>query len=106
LLTAKNIAENFKLNKNNEFTITSTKVFSSSKYKVTNRKIALDRIENSIQCAEFYKNRLYVFHKLTSLSPEIGIKYIHDGYLSMNYCCMNEIMQMIYALKYYEGHEV
>ncbi len=70
LLTSEDITENFSLNKNNEFAIVSSRVFSSSKYQITNRKLALDRIENSIQCAEFYKNRLYVFHKSASLVPD------------------------------------
>ncbi len=70
LLTSKDIAENFKIDKNNEFKIATSKVFSLSKYQVTSRKYALDRIENSIQCAEFYKNRFYVFHRLPSLEPD------------------------------------
>ena len=39
-------------------------------------------------------------------SWKLGLQFIHDGYISMNDCCVNEIMERIYALKYYEGHEV
>jgi len=70
LLTSEDIVENFSLNENNEFPIITNRVFSSSKYQIFNRKLALDRIENSIQCAEFYKNRLYVFSKLSSSIPD------------------------------------
>ena len=40
------------------------------------------------------------------LSWKLGLQFIHDGHISMNDCCVNEIMERIYALKYYEGHEV
>ena len=40
------------------------------------------------------------------LSWKIGLQFIRNGYISMNECCLNEIMERIYALKYYEGHEV
>lgn len=70
LLTSKDISENFYINKDNEFVIASKKVFSSSKYQIKNKKYSLDRIESSIQCAEFYKNRLYVFYKTSSVSPD------------------------------------
>ena len=70
LLTSKDISESFSINKDNNFVIPSKKVFSSSKYQINNKKRSLDRIESSIQCAEFYKNRLYVFHKTTSVNPD------------------------------------
>lgn len=70
LLTSEDITENFSLNDNNEFSIRSNRVFSSSKYQISNRKLTLDRIENSIQCSEFYKNRLYIFHNLASSVPD------------------------------------
>jgi hypothetical protein len=70
LLTSEDIIKNFPLSKNNVFSILSSKIFSTSKYQITNRKLALDRIENSIQCADFYKNRLYVFKTISSEAPD------------------------------------
>ncbi len=68
LLTAKDIFESFSVNKDHDFVINSKTVLSSSKYQIKNKKRSLDRIENFIQCAEFYKNRLYVFRKISSVN--------------------------------------
>jgi hypothetical protein len=70
LLTSKDISEDFIPNEKGEYVISSKKVFMSSKYKVEDKKKCLDRMENSIQCAEFYKNRLYAFHNKTSTVPD------------------------------------
>ena len=45
-------------------------VFASPKYLITSRKKSLERIENSIQCAEFYKNRSFIFSRLASVNPD------------------------------------
>ena len=70
LLTAKDIVNDFPINNNNEYVIASNKVILSNKYKIVNRKFSLNRIEQSINCAEFSKNRLYVFHKISSVIPD------------------------------------
>lgn len=70
LLTSSDISQDFEINNKNEFVIPSRKVFASSKYQITNRKNSLDRIENSIQCAEFYKNRFFIASRLSSLNPD------------------------------------
>ena len=70
LLTSRDISEYFEINSENKFVVPSQKVFASSKYQITNRKNSLDRIENSIQCAEFYKNRFFIASRLTSLNPD------------------------------------
>jgi hypothetical protein len=71
LLTAKDISENFLINADGKYEVSSRAVFASPKYLINSRKNCLDRIENSIQCAEFYKNRAFVFSRLdTSSSPD------------------------------------
>lgn len=70
LLNSNDISSDFTINGKEEFVISSRSVFSSPKYKITNRKNSLDRIESSIQCAEFYKNRLYAFQNISSTSPD------------------------------------
>jgi len=70
LLTSSDISKDFEINNKNEFVIPSLKVFASSKYQITNRKNSLDRIENSIQCAEFYKNRFFIASRHSSLNPD------------------------------------
>lgn len=73
LLSAEDIFENFYLNKsNNKFTIPSKKVFSSM-YEILNSKHSLDRIEDSIRCAEFYKNRNFLFSSLSSVKSSFDI---------------------------------
>ncbi|HUT71039.1 MAG TPA: hypothetical protein VMW89_10215 [Desulfatiglandales bacterium] len=47
LLTSKDISENFSINKNSDFVIATSKVISSSKFQITNRKHSLDRIETA-----------------------------------------------------------
>ena len=69
LLTSRDILEDFTINNANTFVISSKKVFESPKYKIKSRKNSLDRIENSIQCAEFYKNRFFIASRLPSLNP-------------------------------------
>lgn len=70
LLTSSDISEDFEINSENKFVISSKKVFESPKYKITNRKNSLDRIEKSIQCAEFYKNRFFIASRLSSFNPD------------------------------------
>ncbi len=69
LLTSKDITEDFSINKD-KFVVPSRKVFSSSKYQIKNRRLSLDRMEALIQCAEFYKNRNFVFSRLSSMAPD------------------------------------
>ena len=68
LLTATDIADDFAQTEDSKFDVSSRAVFESPKYLVANRKHGLDRIENSIQCAEFYKNRVFVFSRLDESS--------------------------------------
>lgn len=70
LLFSRDILEDFPLNDNDQFVVSSKKIFTSPKYQVMNKKNALDRIESSIQCAEFYKNRFFLFSKLSSAQPD------------------------------------
>jgi len=70
LLNSKDISNDFTINGKEEYVISSRRVFSSPKYKVTNKTNCLDRIETSIQCAEFYKNRLYAFQNVSSTDPD------------------------------------
>jgi len=69
LLTSKDIKENFEISKD-KFVVPSRRVFSSSKYQIKNKRLSLDRMETSIQCAEFYKNRRFVFSRLSSVNPD------------------------------------
>lgn len=71
LLTSKEITNDFSTNEKNEFIIPSRKLFASQKYQVIEKKISLDRIENHIQYAEFYKNRLFAFSGLSSGTPDL-----------------------------------
>lgn len=70
LLTAKDISEDFHVNADKKYEVSSRIVFASSNYRITSKKTSLDRIENSIQCAEFYKNRSFIFSGLTSAIPD------------------------------------
>ncbi|MCJ7603670.1 MAG: hypothetical protein MUO63_19480 [Desulfobulbaceae bacterium] len=70
LLNSKDISEDFETNVKGEYIISSKSVFASPKYKITNKKKCLDRIETSIQCAEFFKNRLYAFQNISSTNPD------------------------------------
>jgi len=72
LLTSKDISESFETNGKGEYIIPSKSVFLSPKYKITNKKKCLDRIETLIQCAEFFKNRLYAFQNISSTNPDFN----------------------------------
>jgi hypothetical protein len=72
LLTSRDILEDFTINNENKYVISSKKVFESLKYKITSMKNSLDRIENSIQCAEFYKNRFFIASKLPLFNPDFN----------------------------------
>lgn len=50
----------------------SGRVLSSAKYRVISNKRALDRIEQAIRCAEFSRNRAFVFSRLNSPDPDLG----------------------------------
>ena len=71
LLTTKDISEDFSINKD-MFVVPSRKVFSSPKYEIKCRKNTLDRMEYSIQCAEFYKNRSFIYSRLSSVAPNFN----------------------------------
>lgn len=68
-LTAKDIVENFSLNADNEYSI-STKALLE-RYLVIDRKHILDYIERSIQCVDFYKNRMFIFNDISSFTPDL-----------------------------------
>lgn len=69
LLSSTDIVERFPEN-DGVYNIVSNAVFASKRYEIQSKKLALDRIESSIQCAEFYKNRLYIFAQPTSGKPD------------------------------------
>ncbi len=69
LLSAKDIVDNFNTNEKNEYVIATSKVISH--FEVKKKSMALDRIEYSIQHAEFYKNRLFVFKQLAAVFPDL-----------------------------------
>jgi hypothetical protein len=76
LLSAKDIVANFKINNNGSYRLLTDKIIS--KFLIVDRSRSLDYIENSIQCAEFYKNRIYVFNELNSVEPDFDA--IHPDY--------------------------
>lgn len=76
LLSANDIFENFKINNKNQYLIDTNKLIQ--KFKIHSKKSSLDFIESSIQCAEFYKNRIYVFRSLSSDKPDFNA--IHPEY--------------------------
>lgn len=70
LLSADDIFKDFYLDKKKEkFIIPSRKVFLPM-YAIMNNKHSLDRIENSIKCVEFYKNRSFLFTSLSSVKDD------------------------------------
>ena len=71
LLTSDDIFSDFPL-RGDKFAIRAGRVFSSWKYRVTNRKHTLDRIERAIRCVQFYKNRTFLFSRLYSEEPDYG----------------------------------
>ncbi len=71
LLSTEDIVNNFELDiEKNKFVIPSKKV-SLLSYKIENRKGSLDIIEKSIERAEFYKNRSFVFVNLPSIKKPL-----------------------------------
>jgi hypothetical protein len=70
LLRAEDISKGFPINKDGKYVVSSRKVLSSSRYQIENRRRSLDRMEQSIQCAEFYKNRSFIFSRLSSVNPD------------------------------------
>lgn len=70
LLTAKDISKDFPINADNKYEVRSRTVFVSPKYRITSRRESLNRMEISIQCAEFYKNRSFIFSGLASSNPD------------------------------------
>ena len=75
LLSANDIIGNFKLN-NGSYRLPTNKLIS--RFLVINKSSSLDYIENSIQCVEFYKNRIYVFSDINSIEPDFDA--IHPDY--------------------------
>lgn len=70
LLSAKDIIDNFKPNESNRYLISTKKAIQD--FLIINKKQSLDYIESSVQCAEFYKNRTYVFSELNSVKPDLN----------------------------------
>ena len=68
LLSAKDIVDNFKVNNNGSYRLSTDKLIP--KFMIVNKSSSLDYIENSIQCVEFYKNRIYVFNEIDSIEPD------------------------------------
>lgn len=83
LASAQDIIENFKIDSNNHFIISTQKLLKS--FEVVNKNRTLTRIEKSIQCADFYKNRMYVFSELRKFSPDFNA--IHPDFIyEIDYC--------------------
>ena len=72
LLTAKDILENFdeseKLYESKEFRFYAKKIFNDE-YLINHKQLSLDRLENSINCADYYKNRSFIFSELNTANP-------------------------------------
>lgn len=82
LLSAQDIVNNFSLNEDNEYVILTKKLLP--KYLVGSKSRSLNYIEQSIQCVDFYKNRLYVFKELNSFNPDFDA--IHPDFkISIEY---------------------
>ncbi|MFA6946683.1 MAG: hypothetical protein WC220_12360 [Pedobacter sp.] len=73
LMSAKDIVENFNVDTDGYFRLSTKKIIS--KFPIVNKGSSLDFIDNSIQCAEFYKNRLYIFKELKSPKPNFNSIY-------------------------------
>lgn len=83
LLSANDIIENFDLCSDEKYRILTSKI--TDKFQIKNKKDALDNIENGIQCAEFYKNRILIFNKLNLIEPDFNA--IHPDYKKdIEYC--------------------
>ncbi len=76
LLSAQDIIDNFTPNERDLYRIPTNKIIQN--FEITNKKNSLDYIENSIQCVEFYKNRMYIFSELDSIKPDFNA--IHPDY--------------------------
>lgn len=70
LLSAQDIIDNFTTNKSGQYLISTNKIIQD--FLIVNKKRSLDYIESSIQCVEFYKNRIYVFSELNSVKPDLN----------------------------------
>lgn len=70
LLSAKDIVDNFVINDSGSYSLPTSKIVKKFIVENGNRSKSLDDIENSIQYAEFYKNRLYVFNELSCVQPD------------------------------------
>lgn len=67
LLSANDISY-FSLDANDRYAL-STRIILE-KFEIKDKKLALDRIENSIQEVEFIKNRLLIFNNLAKINPD------------------------------------
>lgn len=70
LLSAEDISNNFCINDKGFYTLSTKKIVSD--FLIKSKSISLDFIENSIQCAEFYKNRIFIFNELKSFEPDFN----------------------------------
>lgn len=77
LLSAKDIIDNYNLKERDFYRIPTNKL--KQDFEIVNKKRSLDYIEKSIQCVEFYKNRIYVFSELISNKPDLNA--IHPDYI-------------------------
>ena len=71
LLSASDIYSFFKLNTNNKYVLPTKKILKQ--FQIKNNSLALDKIENSIQEAEFIKNRMLIFNNLKRIEPDFNV---------------------------------
>lgn len=69
LLSASDIADNFELNDRESYVISTKRAVLE--FLVRKKSSALNLIEDSIQHAEFRKNRLFIFNNLSGITPDL-----------------------------------
>lgn len=69
LLNSSDIQRLFRLQKAGDYRGCYAKHLITEEFLVSNRQLALSRIENSIKSADFYRNRTYIFTSLDSVTP-------------------------------------
>ncbi|MFW5793802.1 MAG: hypothetical protein ACOCWC_05915 [Bacteroidota bacterium] len=75
LLTANDILTIFgdseKLKESNVFCFYSKRIFND-RYLIKNKQFALNRIEKSIDCSDYFKNRSFIFTELNTANPKFN----------------------------------
>lgn len=82
LLTAGDISS-FNLNTDNKYVLPTKKILEQ--FQIKDNSLALDEIENSIQEAEFIKNRMLIFNELKVVKPDFNAMSSEFKY-KIEYC--------------------